>query len=268
MTQRQVQKLSEATTSAYRSFLLYGPPGSGKTWASLSMFPGKKKLVIDADNKLAVSMQHHPRYAQLKDEVFLWVPPTKLAEGKIGFASLEKKDKSGSIVSQGYVPTDTRGFLEVIGFINDDLPKLMEELDIEVVSLDTLTSIADHLYYLILSHHKRSTFVIDLWGVYKQNMIELTKGFLSLPAHRVMIAHENIREDDTNKEIHVRPSIQGSYRDEIGKEFSEVWHFSGAAPGGGKYQIRTANSHKYMARTAMGLKTPICDLDDAIKACV
>lgn len=238
----------------HKSFLFYGPPGTGKTWAYLSLAArySLPTIVIDSDAKVGISAQKHPDASKLQELVSIWTPPTMLAEGGIGVAEVEKKNAAGRVVSSGYVPKNTRGFLDTVNFINDELPALIQEHKTQLLVLDTITAISDHLYYSILERHARSTFVIDLWGVYRQNMLEFTKGFLSFPCHRIMCAHTNVREDELTKEIHVRPSIQGSYREEIAKEFSEVWHFDGKS--GKDYTIRTASSTKYIARTASGIE--------------
>lgn len=259
--ERQVRKLGEAPW--YKSILFYGPPGTGKTWALAKLIAhlGKKAVVIDADDKFEVTIQYHPDKAKLQELVQIWTPPTKLTEGKIGLAKLEKSKETPDAPGGGYIPKDARGFVEIINFFNNDLMPLIEKDSIELIAFDTITPLSDHLYYSILETHKRSAFSLPLWGIYRQNMLQITKGFLSFPVHRVMLAHASIREDEVTKEIHVRPSIQGSYREEMGKEFSEVWYFDGKV--GDSYMIRTAGSTKYTARTSLQLKDRV-PIDEAI----
>ena len=254
---------SLSTSPKYRSFLFYGPPGSGKTWASMDIFPSLNKFVIDTDNKLAMSLECHPRLAEITRLTQVFTPTHRLSEDAIGFSTVEAV-KKGDVPAtvKGTVPKNAKGYMEIVNFLNNDLSTLIQEHNVEVVVLDTLSAISDHLIYRILETHMKSSMTLPLWGIYRNNLNEFVKGFLGLPCHRIVCAHTNVREDEVTKEVHVRPSIMGSYRDDIAKEFVEAWHFEGLR--GSDYMVRTAGTSKYMARTAKKLE-PIAKLSDVLK---
>jgi len=261
-----LQSAAKALPSAYKSIMFTGGPGTGKTTALLKLFLGKRKLVIDTDDKSVMAIQAlpEPTRTQVLDCTDIWQLSNKRLSGskEIGISRIPMYDQKKNIVpgTQGFVPPDPKGYKEFIDFINElsDISPFPYHL----VGVDTLTIVGEHLSSMILNHHKLSAFTLQLFGVYKQNMLELVKGILSLPCHRVICVHETTRENDNEQQV-VRPSIMGSYRDEIMKEFSEAYRFNGRSPTG-KYTIRTAPNAMIQARTAMNLPAE-CEVEDMVK---
>ena len=255
-----------AAPAAHKSIMFTGGPGSGKTTALLKLFPGKRKLIVDTDDKavLAIQSLDQPLRDQVLKTTDVWQMTNKRLSGsqEIGIARLPMYDQKKNLVpgTQGFVPPDPRGYKEFVDFINS--LATTTPFPYHVVGIDTLTIVGEHLSAMILNHHKLSSFTLQLFGVYKQNMLELVKGVLSLPCHRVVCVHETTRENDNEQQV-IRPSIMGSYKDEIMKEFSEAYRFNGRNPAG-KYTIRTAPNAMIQARTAMGLPVE-CEVEEMVK---
>lgn len=251
-----LQTAAEVTDSVYDSIMFTGAPGSGKTTAAAMFISDERKLILDIDDKF-INTVRAIADEKLRNTILrntdVWRPSYKTLSGDlhIGISRIERYDEKKKPIpgTKGYVPKDPKGYMEIVDFINE----LQEKpLPYTTVVLDPLTAVAEHLTFMILAHHQVSTFTQPLWGVYKQNLLEFTKGFLSLPAHRIIIVHETVREDERTEEVTVRPSIQGSYRDEIAKEFTEVYRFEGRRPSG-KFMIRTSANGRYLGRTSKGL---------------
>lgn len=251
--------LAPALAQGYMSCLWYGPPGSGKTELELRYLAkrakatGKRGLVIDVDQKLD---QIRPN-ARVTEEVLsyidFWAPKSKLTPTGIGIVRVPQYEGTGDKRkkvpgTEGYIPKDPRGYLEVVTFLNELAKK--DPFPYSGVGLDSLTTLSEHLERLILFHHQQPLLSMQLWGVYKSNFIELVAGIRSLPCDTIFIAHEHEREDEDTHEHKVRPSIQGSYRDEIGKNFNEIYYFKGRSSDG-QYRVTTRADFKYVARTSI-----------------
>lgn len=240
------------TAPRHKSFLFQGPPGTGKTWAAMRCFRKARKLVIDADRKLAASIEAITDVD--KGLISVWTPSATISEdNKIGIFRVERKSEDGKSVvpgTKGYIPGSPKGFEEIVGFVNSLLELAAKgDFPFDVLVLDTLTELSTHLERLILAHHKVSTFTLPLWGVYKNNMVEAISGLLALPCHKIIVTHSTVRENEDTQEITVRPSILGSYKDEIGKNFTEAYYFFGKVGNPSEYQVLTSATKRYIART-------------------
>ena len=241
----------------HRKSLFYGPPGAGKTFLAAKIAEAlfkkhqKKSLFIDVDCKLE-SMENFTD--SMREAIDVWTPTPHLAEGTdINIVRIDQKNPSA-----GYIPKNPKGYMEVVNFINELHSR--DPFPWEMVCVDTITTLQEHLCALVMNHHKTSTLAKPHWGVIKNNWIEFFSGFLTLPCDRIVICHDGTREDDVTNSVEVRPALLGSYRNEIGKNFNEIYHFSGYE--GGKYKVRTAASKKYLARTTKGFKEE--ELVDAV----
>lgn len=231
----------------FRSILIYGPPGTYKTLAMCRMFEKLKKNVIDVDQKLGATLA-----GQSFDisRITTWRPEARLSGKHIGIVRIQRMEKDKPVPgTEGYVPQDPQGYLEIVKYV-DSLSDMADAgaFPFDVTAIDTLTGVSEHLTNLIKFHHKAPTFSLPLWGVYKENMLEFIKAFLALPCHRLVLCHDNTREDEDTNEVRVRPSILGSFRDEIAKEFTEVYYFQGKLQG--KFMAYVSANKRYVARTA------------------
>jgi DNA polymerase III delta prime subunit len=240
------------TASGPRSYLFYGPPGTGKT-TTAAMLKHKKKLFIDADNKLE-SMENLPEEA--RRTISIWKPPSLISDAdRIAVVRVERtegSDKKKVTGTEGYIPRNPQGYLETTAFINGLLERAEQgAFPFDLVVLDSLTTINDHLEALILSHHKTAVFSLPLWGVLKANYKEFFGGFHSLPCDRIVIAHSKTVQDELTKEINIFPMLDGQMAEKLPKDFNEVYFFQGRNRDG-KYVIRTASNRKIIARTTKG----------------
>lgn len=233
------------------AYLFYGPPGSGKTTAAIEALrnmPGRA-LVFDMDRKLPSMTNLDP---QLVERVDIWQPTATLSgTAMVNIVRVERKDEKGKSIpgTQGFVPPDPRGYLELVDAINSTIsnPNPLHQLYI----LDTMTTTVEHLMRLICNHHQVSSFSQQLWGVFATNVEEFRAGFLSLPGKRIMICHTITREDELTKEVKTVPSVPGQSGEKLPKDFNEVYYFEGRNSSG-KYRVLTTASRRYIARTTRG----------------
>jgi hypothetical protein len=241
--------LSEGSSA----YLFYGPPGSGKTTAAIeairNLEPDQRALVFDMDRKLhsLISLDK-----ELIKRVDVWQPTATLSgTSLINIARVERKDDKGKAIpgTQGFIPPDPRGYLELVDAINETIAHPNPAHGLYIV--DSFSSAVEHLTRLICHHHQTSAFSQQLWGVFATNVEEFRAGFLSLPGKRILILHTITREDELTHEVRTIPGIPGQSGEKIAKDFNEVYYFEGRNTSG-KYRVLTTASRRYVARTARG----------------
>jgi hypothetical protein len=189
-----------------------------------------------------------------RGKITIWKPTTALSEaGKINVIRVERfEDKKKVQGTESYIPTNPTGYNETITFINDLLERAETgKFDYDLVVLDCLTTLNDHLESLILSHHKTAVFSLPLWGVLKSNYKEFFGGFHSIPCDRIIIAHSKTIQDEITSEVSILPMLDGQMAEKLAKDFNEVYFFLGKNREG-KYMVRTASNRKITARTTKG----------------
>jgi hypothetical protein len=250
ITKEAIPLVLDEGASAY---LFYGPPGSGKTTAAVEAIrrlpPDQRALFFDMDRKLQslVSLDK-----ELVKRIDVWQPTATLSgTNTINIVRVERKDEKGKPIpgTQGFVPPDPRGFMELVDAINLTIANPSPVHGLYV--LDSLSTAVEHLMRLICHHHQVSMFTQQLWGVFAMNIEEFRSGFLSLPGKRIVIAHTITREDELTHEVRTIPSVPGQSGEKLPKDFNEVYYFEGRSTGG-KYRVLTTASRRYIARTARG----------------
>jgi hypothetical protein len=198
------------------SALLVGPPGSGKTTASLTA-PGKK-LVLDMDNKLH-------KMANVADkiksgEVVQWKPEGRLFSGKLASFVASATNSQAKFAQQR-----ATGYMELAEVI-DQLEKdcIFNQTRFDVVVLDSFTSVEEHLKRLLMSANGVATISQPLWGTVLTNYENLLNSLLNLPCSVIVIAHQKPNKDELTGVITYTPLISGQMKDKIGKDFEEVYY--------------------------------------------
>lgn len=243
-----------------KSYLFYGPGGSGKTYLA-TKHPGKKKLFLDIDQRL------HELLALMTPEevsrIEVWTPGVTLGSPNIQIVEADPRRKD---IYQGTkIASEPQGYKKTVAVLNELLDlaykskKGEAEWPYDCVVLDSLTRLVDHLIYLVLYKAGAVQMTQTLFGVEGRNLKELITGFLQLPCDRILIAHDihiEKRDEDTGALIYerIRPHVFGSdaLRNELNTLFSETYYFLGRQRDG-KYLIQTATDRLAPARTAKKL---------------
>jgi hypothetical protein len=246
----------------HRSYLWYGPPGTGKTTAAAKL-AHHRKLWIDIDQKLH-SQSNLTEEERSKIEV--WTPNVPLDGASPGIQIIRKEqhDKKGSLVpgTQAYVPKDPKGYMATVEFINSIGG--MNPFPYDLVVVDSLTKLVEHMEYLIYAHHKVGVMSLPLWGVYKNNVNNFINGLLALPCDVILIAHAKTTQDELTDQIWVRPMIDGQSADKLPKDFNEVYYFMGRSSADKKYYVKTVSDRRFIGRTTLGFSDEL-PIDDVIE---
>lgn len=233
-----------------KTYFFYGPPGSGKTDLALE-HPGKRKLWIDVDNKIS-----EVRNAHRVREIKVWTPGIALVNEvqAITVDPTRKNPYGGELLK-----SRPEGYDRAVKFVNELLAlSLKPDFPYDLVVLDTITTLVNHMEFLVMFQHKVSLIQETLYEVIKRNNKTFINGLLRMPCDVIVIGHskhiERRNKEGQVVESRYAPMITGSYALEICKDFSEAYFFSGRHPDT-KWYIQTAPSREVeAARTAKGLE--------------
>jgi len=155
----------------------------------------------------------------------------------------------------------------------------------QVLVIDSLTSMTEHMKRLIAHIQGKAHFTYDEWAIVLSNLEEYfytMKGLLEtasvtypesineltgekipgsvIPGHPgfkhiIIIAHETTERDETTGKVQTLPFIEGQMRHKVGKYFEEVYHCQVEVPKTGKpiYKVLTVSTDRYSARTSREL---------------
>lgn len=229
------------------SCLLVGPPGAGKTTASLTA--PKPILVLDMDNKLH-KMVNAQKLLESK-EVVQWKPGASLFKGKL--ASFVK---SATNPQAKFAQQRAGGYLELAEIVDllEEQECTLEGTKFATVVLDSYTSTEEHLKRLLMSANGVATISQPLWGTVLTNYENLNASLLGLKANVIMICHEQPNKDELTGKIVYAPLISGQMKNKIGKDFEEVYYLEKKVQSGSAtYEMLTIGDSMKACRTSREL---------------
>ena len=231
----------------YFSCLLIGPPGVGKTTASLTA--PKPILTLDIDNKL-----HKMSNAQellASGDVVQW--PIKSPLSEMTLSQLARIDpKPGTKLAQ----KRPRGYEELATMIDKLVESkcVVDGVKFSTIVLDSYSSMWEHLKRLLLAANGITTMSPALYGTALTNFEILNNTLLRLPANIIFICHEKVDKDELTGKISYLPLIDGQMKDKIGKDFEEVYYMEKKVVSGvAKYEMLTVGSSTKSCRTSREL---------------
>lgn len=259
MSQLELAEQLQLGQSGNKSYLYWGPPGTGKTELSLK-HPGKK-FVIDADDKLGeverltdqersliTRWRHGEPLGSASGITWSVIDPTRKNVYKGFDASIPKP--------LGY--DKTRLVTNELLALAKTCKEKNEPYPYDCAIHDSMTATSDHLVLATMHAHGATAMTETLWGVVTNNLKAYIDGFLLLPCDRIIIMHDKeiIKRDKESGAIldqKTRPLIVGQMANYIARYFSEVYYFLGRSRDG-KYRIQTAADKNLPARTSKNLE--------------
>lgn len=244
------------------SFLLIGPPGSGKTTAAASLAKKGVVAVIDFDYKLhkmenlksVLRTPENPKGNLI--QIPINHPLSTIGLRALSTTKLEQGGKQDSQTPQGYLK-----FVEIMEKIQKDNYQWEGEKLFGLV-LDSYTSMQEHLKRLLLSANSKMTMTLALYGPMLTNLEEVNNTFIRMPIHTILIAHEKAEKDDLLGKIFIKPLVEGQMDNKMAKDFEEVYWMTKTISGAGittkaDYKMLTVGDSMRSGRTSRNLDAVI-----------
>lgn len=221
------------TSHRKANFLLYGPPGSGKTFSTRTA-PG-------------------PVYVQSFDP-----------GGSRGLLSLAQEHNL--IIDQRFEQEDTQKPWVITEWEKDYLAKRAQGFfqHIGTYVIDSLTTFYNCAMLHILAKNgllKEAPRIQD-YGTAKRMVEAMVLSLVNLPCHTICIAHEAVREDELNKAKSRGIAISGSLQDTLPALFDEIYYaVPKRTPRGTEYWFQTSHSGMVFARSRLSGMGKLQDLE-------
>lgn len=222
-----MKNLSEIKTTGAFKGLFVGEPGTGKTILSCS-FPGPV-LLMDFDGKADSAALFYKGTDQLKT-----ISVEELADNMME----DPIATMNEIIDKTLIPQQRSGKMEFATIIVDS---------ITTFSRSTLKHIVKTNPGIKRVATKQGVQPgMQDYGILRREFARLIPGLLSLPCNVIMTAHINTTKDDITGEIIRGPVMDGSFSQELGVYFKEVWYMSVDK---GKRIAQTQSDYKYKCRS-------------------
>ena len=138
--------------------------------------------------------------------------------------------------------------------------EMERECKYETIVLDSVTTMQEYLLDKILLVNKRPMPTLNEWNTLIAELKDLFMRLTKMGKHLVVVAHEQVLQDDITGEMLVRPLIVGKKLPEmLPLWFDEVYRaqVSRTKDSVPSYDILTASDIKYTAKTRLGCLEPV-----------
>lgn len=256
------QPLGDEVVGEHEKVLLYGMPGTGKTFAGGTMPGNVYFLLIGGRNELKPlrSPSFRDKYPE-KEGCFAydWVTETRGSRGT--FQEAEAFDRACDLLDEA-LELDRKGEvpgIESFDSVVIDNATMMGNVQMnKAMSINQLRSKGGSKALKRLREHNIVIPGDNDWMSKMSLMTQFTDWLFSLDKHILFIAHE-WRETRTNRSDHtqtitsVRPLFTGKNREDIPLMFDNVWRTT--TSGGGRnqqFECQTVGDGTVLAKTRFG----------------
>lgn len=140
------------------------------------------------------------------------------------------------------------------------LKELEKECPFETLVLDSITTMQEYLMDKILMANHKQMPTMHEWNVMITELKDLFMRLTKMAPHTVVIAHEELRQDEITGEIIIQPLVVGKKLPPmLPMWFDEVYRaqVSRTKEGKPEFGLLTSSDVKYTARTRLGVLEPV-----------
>lgn len=140
--------------------------------------------------------------------------------------------------------------------------ELEKKCPFDTIVLDSITTMQEYLMDKILKQNNRKMPTMNEWNVLIASLKDLFMRITKISRHCVVIAHQQMRQDDITGDIFIQPLIVGKKMPEqLPLWFDEVYHCEATRDTKGKpvFQVLTTASGRYTAKSRLNCLDPLQD---------
>lgn len=256
------QVLDDSVVGDNEKILLYGMPGTGKTFAGGTM-PGKVYfLLVGGRNELKPlrSPSFREKYPEKDGQIaYDWVTETRGQRGK--FEEAEAFDRACDLLDEA-LEQDRKGKVPGIesfdSLVIDNATMLGNVQMNKAMTINQLRSKSGSKALKRLREHDIVIPGDNDWMSKMSLMTQFVDWLFSLDKHVLFVAHE-WRETSTNRSDHttniekIRPMFTGKNREDIPLVFDNVWRMTTSGSGRSQqFEAQTVGDDTILAKTRFG----------------
>lgn len=231
------QPITSAIIEGNEKFLIYGDPGTRKTFTALTLPPPIYFLAIGAANEMKpyFSTYYQKKYGSrevqfdVAEEDFDSSRNLKPASGVDNVRRLLEKALEDDYSGKGF---------QFASMIIDNSTVLSEFMMNKVIEVGGVNVQGDEKDSSTIKKFRESGIMTPAdndWGAEQSMMMRFTSGIFRLDKNVAMVAHEyekvrNHRATQTQETIAIKPLFVGQSRDRIAAKFDNVWRFTTNGP--------------------------------------